>query len=251
MSDSGRGMGAAFDDAAAEAMLTGRGDREDDLVAALLELGGAADRLAPDPSPALGELFARGLPIDELSHRRRGRLAIGVTVAGATTLALSGVAAAHDALPGPAQGVVTGIINGLTPFHITIGRPSLPAIPKPTDLAPGIGTPTPSGSPEEHQARTDDGRTRGDDGSGSDDRSGSGDDAGSGSDDGSDDRPRTESSSPGEGSESSDDGSDGSNGNESTSDNSGSDDGSSGSGSDSGGSDSSDGGSDDGIGSDN
>jgi hypothetical protein len=247
MSDSGRGTGAAFDDAAAEAMLTGCGDREDDLVAALLELGGAADRLAPDPSPALGELFARGLPIDELSHRRRGRLAIGVTVAGATTLALSGVAAAHDALPGPAQGVVTGIINGLTPFHITIGRPSLPAIPKPTDIAPGVGTPTPSGSPDEHQARTDDGRTRGDDGSGSDDRSGSGDDAGSGSDD----RPRTESSSPGEGSESSDDGSDGSNGNESTSDNSGSDDGSSGSGSDSGGSDSSDGGSDDGIGSDN
>ncbi len=182
MTDSPR----AFDDDAVEALLSGQGDGlsgqgDGPLAALLTDLRGVADRPAPVPSAALAELLRTGLPVDELA-RRRGRrtLIAGAAAAGvAATLALSGVAAANDALPGPAEHVITDIINNLTPFDLT----PQPATSAPTEVhRPGHGR---SGEPEPGDDRS--GHDSGS-GSGSDDGSGSGSGSGSsggGSDDGS------------------------------------------------------------------
>ena len=261
---------ASFDDAAVEALLSGAGDPADPLTAALRALRSESGRAVPEPSPALAELFGDVPPPDELSRRRRAaRITISVVVAGTATLALSGVAAAHDALPGAAQGVVTDIVNDLTPFHI--GReerlsrlPVLPAAPTDTSV-PGVGTgpsPTgedrPSGHPSDSSGtgRSDDrsgdrhggGSGDGSDGDGSGGGSGDGSHDGSGSggggsDDG-DHSGATSGSGDGGGGDSDDGGSDGGGGG-------GSDDGGGshgGGGSDDGGSASASGGSDGGGG---
>jgi hypothetical protein len=130
---------AHLSDAALEALLLGRGDPTDALVGALAALRGMPQQWAPEPSAALAAMLATGLVGEEISRpRRRARIVISV-VAGSTTLALSGVAAAHDALPGPAQTVVTDIVNNLTPFHLDrrdgAMRPP-PVAPSPTATAP-------------------------------------------------------------------------------------------------------------------
>jgi hypothetical protein len=133
---------ASFDDAV-EALLASRGDADDAVAAALRALGAAAQRPAPKPSAALAELFAAGISIDEVGRRRRAKRGIvaGIAAAGATTtLALSGVAAAHDALPGAANGVVSGIIDGLTPFGVDPDRRG-PEHPTPTDTTLLTGVP--------------------------------------------------------------------------------------------------------------
>lgn len=117
---------ARFDDDAVEALLSGQGDGA--VAAAVCELRRSADRPVPTPSAALAALLASGLPldtapIDDLARRRRRRyVALGIAAGGATTIALTGVAAANDALPSPAQGVVTDIVNNFTPFDITPGH---------------------------------------------------------------------------------------------------------------------------------
>jgi hypothetical protein len=132
--------GALFDDDAAEALLAGQAEPDHPLGAALAELRAGAARPAPEPSAALAAALARAAAADQLSKRRSRRRAIviGVAVAGTSSLALSGVAAAHDALPAPAQGVISGIIDTLTPFRVNDhhGRtqPALPA--RPTDARP-------------------------------------------------------------------------------------------------------------------
>ncbi len=193
---------ASLDDDAVEALLTGRGDAHDRLAAALRGLRAGAARPAPEPSPALAELFAHGMRTDELARRRRHRgIVLSIAVAGTSaTLTLSGVAAAHDALPGPAQGVIRDFINSFTPFSIDSNRDQAP-LPKPTDPAPLGGAPVASESTDDHGAATgdepagDDGRQRNpgggsgssDEGSGSDSDGSSGssrDGSGSGASDG-------------------------------------------------------------------
>jgi uncharacterized membrane protein YgcG len=136
-----RGLdGGALSDNAAEALLAGRAEPDRPLAGALAELRAGAARPAPEPSAALVALLARAAAADQLSKRRSRRRAIviGVAVAGTSSLALSGVAAAHDALPAPAQGVISGIIDTLTPFRVNDhhGRtePDPPA--RPTDARP-------------------------------------------------------------------------------------------------------------------
>ncbi len=209
---------ASFDDAAVEALLSGAGDPADPLTGALRALRGEAGRVAPEPTPALAELLGDGPPPDELGRRRRAaRITIGVVVAGSATLALSGVAAAHDALPDPAQRVVTDIVNDLTPFHIGPGQrvPRLPVAPAPTDTSvPGAGagpSPTSEDRPSAHpggssgpgrshdrsgdrhdggsgdggsRAGSGDGKGAGSGGGGSDDRTSSGSGSGGGGDSG-------------------------------------------------------------------
>jgi hypothetical protein len=147
----------SFDDRAVEAVLAGSGNPGDPVAAAVLDLRRTAARMpAPQPSAELAALFAGGVPVDELARRRnKSFIVLGVVVAAGSTLALSGVAAAHDALPGPAQSIVTGIVNDLTPFHIaTIGRSSTtPKAPGPADTSTSHRSV--SASPSEHSGRSD------------------------------------------------------------------------------------------------
>jgi hypothetical protein len=165
------------------------------LAATLAELRALGTGQAPAPSAALAALFGSNDGIDEFSGRRRLRdrrgLVAGIAVAGASaTLALSGVAAAHDALPGPAEGVISGIVNSVTPFHIDSDDP-VPA--RPNDVVvPTGGQPTPGTTGDTGDRRrgggsggSDDGSGSGDGGSGSgssDGEGGSGSGSGSGSD---------------------------------------------------------------------
>src|SRR5437660_10446894 len=122
---------SAFDDDAAEMLLRGQLSGDDPLAAVLAALRATAERPVPEPSAALAKLLESGQPFDELARRRRRRIVAGAVVVGATSLTLSGVAAAHDALPGPAQSVVRGIINAITPSDIDAPHrgPSQPGPP--------------------------------------------------------------------------------------------------------------------------
>jgi hypothetical protein len=139
--------GAGFDDEAVEALLSGDpAAAEDPLAAVLAALRAAAVLSAPEPSPALAALFTAGLPLAERARQRRRRRTIvtGAVIAGASSLTLCGVAAAHDALPGPAQRVMTGIINTVTPFHIDgpgpgTSRPA-PAVPAPAVVSAPVSS---------------------------------------------------------------------------------------------------------------
>lgn len=134
---------ASYDDAAVEALLSGRGPAGDPLTATLAGLRAAGTGAAPVSSPALAALLEGGAPVDPFTRRRtRGRVVLGVVVAGGTTLALSGVAAAHNALPGPAQTVVTSIIDHCTPFDIAAHGGATRTGIAPTGSRPGhTGTP--------------------------------------------------------------------------------------------------------------
>ncbi len=130
--------GSTDDDAVVEALLTGARSSADPVSDVLDAIRAGGHRPPPAPSAALAELFATGLPADEVGRRRnRARIVVGMLVASGTTLALTGVAAANDALPGGAQSVVTDIVNGLTPFHIVRQRDDRrPQLPAPTDTVP-------------------------------------------------------------------------------------------------------------------
>jgi len=200
-------FGASFDEAAAEAVLSGTAPAPEPLAGALLALRGAGGRDAPAPSAELAALLGGPVVVDELARRRRAaRLTFGVVLAGTATLTLSGVAAAHDALPGPAQRVVTTIVNDLTPFSIDVPRPSrptpahVPVVPagSPSTGSPGTGAPAMptderrpgdgsgsggrSGGPSGDEGHGSGGGSR--DGSGSHHGGGSGDGSGGGSGDG-------------------------------------------------------------------
>ena len=136
-------------DDAVEALLTGHGDAHDPLTSALAALRRTAVRPAPTPRAGLAELLAAGSVVDELTaHRTRTGVKLFVVAAGvAATLTLSGVAAANDALPDPAERVVTDVINTLTPFNIGNAEPQngVPA-GRVTGPSPGPAGPSPSGS---------------------------------------------------------------------------------------------------------
>ncbi len=93
-----------------------------DLVRALRELSA---REAPAPSPQLEVLLANGVPV--LAARRRRRIAASVALGGALSVAVTGVAAATDSLPGQSHDVITRIIHNYAPFGD--GHPAPPATP--------------------------------------------------------------------------------------------------------------------------
>jgi hypothetical protein len=175
---------ALLDDATAERLIVGAGASADPLTIALADLrAAAAARPVPTASPALIELITNGLGTDELARRRRrGRIVLGVAAAATTTLTLSGVAAAHDVLPAPAEGVVTDVVNNLTPFTIERHRATSP-LPTPADtVLPTVPGETDTGIREQRGEDHGGGSGRGDDGGTS---SGSGTDDGSNSGSGS------------------------------------------------------------------
>ena len=73
---------------------------------------------APQPSAELDAYLGR--PASELDvrrHRRHRRAAV-VAAAAACTVTLTGVAAAADVLPGPAQRMVSRVVNDTTGLHL-------------------------------------------------------------------------------------------------------------------------------------
>jgi hypothetical protein len=175
----------ALDEAAVEALLRGDGPTGDPLTGVLLAVRGERARPVPEPSAELAVLLAEGLAAPRGRGRRRVRVLGGVLVAGATTFAVSGVAAAHDALPDPVQRVITDIVNTTTPWHIGPADPDR-RLPQPTDV-PKHGPSTVPGPGQSDDRR---GRDKRSSGSGRDDaKSGSGDtgrDGGGSSDSGRD-----------------------------------------------------------------
>ena len=84
----------------------------------LAELKLLGEGPAPEPTPELQALFA-GVPSIAAARRNRGPLVRrAALIAAATVLGTTAAAAGHS-LPQPAQGVVSDVVNTLTPFHIS------------------------------------------------------------------------------------------------------------------------------------
>jgi len=118
----------------------------------LLEMHDLGRMHVPHPSPELETLLTNGLPNLRQRRRRahRRRVLVGTVLAGSMTMSLTGIAAANDRLPGASQGVIAGVINGLTPFHIQDRhtRPVVPWVPEQVPEQPAPTThPRPSGEP--------------------------------------------------------------------------------------------------------
>lgn len=118
----------------------------------LRELGALGDGPPPAPSAELAAVFD-GTASLSAARRRRSTLRthrVGVAIAAAaiSTAALTGVAAANERLPQPAQTVVARVVNDLTPFHVDPShlpaahhpkRPPAPrttAVSRPTETEP-------------------------------------------------------------------------------------------------------------------
>ncbi len=89
----------------------------DELERVLCEMRELGRWPAPKPSVELESLLTKGLP--NLRRRTfRRNLVVGAAVVGAMTVGVTDIAAANDRLPGGSHGVVAGVINNLTPFHV-------------------------------------------------------------------------------------------------------------------------------------
>jgi hypothetical protein len=110
------------DDVAVELLLSGvgSGNSDADLAEFLGELRQLGDGAAPAPNEDLAALLTNGLPAIRIAGRRsrRHKIAAGIVVGGIATFGVAGVAAANDGLPNGAQGVVSRVVNDLTPFHV-------------------------------------------------------------------------------------------------------------------------------------
>jgi hypothetical protein len=86
---------------------------------------------APAPSAELAALFAGASSLAVARARRstlaRHRVGLAIAAIAVSTAGLTGVAAAHDSLPQPAQLVVSRVVNDLTPFHVDPSRANGPA----------------------------------------------------------------------------------------------------------------------------
>lgn len=162
----------------------------------LAELRTFADEAAPPPSPELAALLGGATPIEFAPSARRKahwhRRALAVAAVGAATLGLTGVAAAKESLPQPAQRVVSDVVNDLTPFHLEPSRIPVRSVtpsdspeddehsPQPSDSA-GESHSAPSGDESSDDGSRDDGSSDdGAPGAGSNDDSRDGESAGSG-----------------------------------------------------------------------
>ena len=121
----------------------------------LLEMHDLGRMHVPHPSPQLEALLTNGLPNLRQRRRRahRRRVVVGTVLAGSMTMSLTGIAAANDRLPGASQGVIAGVINGITPFHIQDRRtrPVVPRVPEQAPERPAPAHPSPSGEPSGDQ----------------------------------------------------------------------------------------------------
>lgn len=130
----------------------------------LAELRHFADEPAPPPSAELAAVFAgaTSLTATALAPRRpdRGRRRRNALLAAAVSVAavsVTGVAAANDTLPQPAQRVVSSWVNDLTPFHIdeSHAHPSHAVVPPATKHRDPSTHPAPSSSaPEPEDSRS-------------------------------------------------------------------------------------------------
>lgn len=153
----------------------------------LTDLRSLADGPAPAPSAELLAAFGGAVP---LASRRRPARRVLAAAAAVAVLGGTGVAAARNQLPEPAQRLVSRVVDVLTPFHLDPAdrvapkpAPNVPALPlpsqSPTPAAPaGPGdTPDPSGT-EDHRGGTPSGS---EDGTGAGSGSEGGTDGGTGS----------------------------------------------------------------------
>ena len=131
----------------------------------LTDLRALGDGPAPPPSDELAALFSGASSITAARQGRsvfaRHRVGLVIAAAAMSTAALTGIAAAHDRLPQPAQTVVARVVNDLTPFHVDpshvppVTHPSGPAA-TPTHVEPSEPAESePAGSePAESQSAT-------------------------------------------------------------------------------------------------
>ncbi len=128
-----------------------------DLVTGFLaELRAFADGPAPEPSAELLAAFGGASPLSARRRQRAGRLGTGslgarrltaVAAAAVTAVGLTGVAAARNELPGPAQRMVARVVEVLTPFDLdpaqrVAPKPSRPVVPVPASQSPAGPAPT-------------------------------------------------------------------------------------------------------------
>jgi hypothetical protein len=104
------------------------------------ELRTFGDGPVPDPTPEL-EALLRGSSVVTLAawrtarQRSRPHRALIIATAAAVVITGTGVAAANDTLPQPAQRFVSGVVNDFTPLHID--APGIvPRKPHPRPIAP-------------------------------------------------------------------------------------------------------------------
>ncbi|MDQ2748832.1 MAG: hypothetical protein M3Y44_04795 [Actinomycetota bacterium] len=100
------------------------------------ELRALGDGPPPDPTPEV-EALLRGSSVATLAAwRQRSHRAIVIGTVAAAVITGTGVAAATDTLPRPAQRFVSGVVNDYTPLHIDAPgmvprTPHLRPIPRP------------------------------------------------------------------------------------------------------------------------
>jgi hypothetical protein len=142
-------------DIAVELLLSGIGDSSADaaLVALLGDLRQLAHGAAPPLNEDLAALLDQGLPALGIARRRarRRKIATGLVLGGIASFGVAGVAAANDRLPGGAQGVMSRVVNDLTPFHVDNRAPVVPTAPSSTPArhpaAVPSGHPSPAAPP--------------------------------------------------------------------------------------------------------
>lgn len=123
------------------------------------ELRAFGDGPVPDPTPELEALLG-GSSVVSLAdwrvqrQRSRPHRAFVVATVAAAVVTGTGVAAANDTLPQPAQRFVSGVVNDFTPLHIdapVIVRPK----PHPRPIAPPKRSPATEDSPAPPAKATD------------------------------------------------------------------------------------------------
>lgn len=145
-------LDGSLEDSAGSMLRAGGPSAGDALDAILWEMHELGNLPAPHPSPELSALLLKGLPDIRRRRARRRNVMVGAAVVGAMTVSLTGMAAANDSLPGRSQGVVAGVINGFTPFHVQ-DRHSHPVTPSgpaaPPLERPGMPRPARTADPDD------------------------------------------------------------------------------------------------------
>lgn len=98
----------------------------------LAELRDLGTGPAPEPSPELAALLAGAAPLGPTRRRRHRRAVLVSAAVAAAVVASTGVAAARNDLPAPAQRLVSTVVDRLTPFHIgdEPAHPIVPVVPR-------------------------------------------------------------------------------------------------------------------------
>jgi hypothetical protein len=132
------------------------GDGMDGALAAFVEqLRGLAEGPVAEPSVELAALLA-GPNAEVAPLRRRRRLTLNrLAAAAAAVIIVVGGAAAQRELPEPAQGVVSDVVDQLTPFHVDEWHwhPTLPTLKlseKPQSAPAVEHHPSPASTPKPH-----------------------------------------------------------------------------------------------------